>query len=343
MAISFFTFQQIAYLVDSYKGAVKETNLFDYALFVLFFPQLIAGPIVHHLEMMPQLNEPINRRINPKNVVSGLLVFSIGLFKKVVIADTFAIWASRGFDATEIITLLQAWVTSLSFTLQLYFDFSGYTDMALGSALVFNIRLPENFNSPYKALNIRDFWRRWHMSLSRFLLDYIYIPLGGNRSGLLRTCINLITTFFLCGLWHGAGWTFIFWGLLNGIALIVHHFWLKTEFKMHYFFSGALTFLFVNFAWVFFRADEWKNAVQILTAMLGFNGVGAFELLPALYILFFLGIVFGAKNSMQWARQVNTKTEAIYIALFLAFFSLLQLNNFQISNNKTMEFLYFNF
>ncbi|MBT5028703.1 MAG: MBOAT family protein [Nitrospinaceae bacterium] len=343
LAISFFTFQQIAYLVDSYKGAVKETNLFDYALFVLFFPQLIAGPIVHHLEMMPQLNEPINRRINPKNVVSGLLVFSIGLFKKVVIADTFAIWASRGFDATEIITLLQAWVTSLSFTLQLYFDFSGYTDMALGSALVFNIRLPENFNSPYKALNIRDFWRRWHMSLSRFLLDYIYIPLGGNRSGLLRTCINLITTFFLCGLWHGAGWTFIFWGLLNGIALIVHHFWLKTEFKMHYFFSGALTFLFVNFAWVFFRADEWKNAVQILTAMLGFNGVGAFELLPALYILFFLGIVFGAKNSMQWARQVNTKTEAIYIALFLAFFSLLQLNNFQISNNKTMEFLYFNF
>ncbi len=343
LAISFFTFQQIAYLVDSYIGKVRESNFLNYSLFVLFFPQLISGPIVHHNEMMPQFNDPINKRVNFANVVSGFLVFSIGLFKKVVVADTFAIWASRGFDTTEIVTFIEAWIASLSFTLQLYFDFSGYTDMALGAALLFNVHLPKNFNSPYKALNIRDFWRRWHMTLSRFLKDYIYIPLGGNRSGSFRTYMNLIATFFLCGLWHGAGWTFVFWGLLHGIALAVHRFWLKVNIKMNYFFAGALTFLFVNFSWVFFRAKEWKDATKILTGMLGFNGLGILEIVPIIYIIFFLGLIWRAKNSMQWAEQLNSKSQTIYIALFLGVFAILQLNNFQISNDKTMEFLYFNF
>ena len=343
LAISFFTFQQIAYLVDSYIGKVRESNFLNYSLFVLFFPQLISGPIVHHNEMMPQFNDPINKRVNFANVVSGFLVFSIGLFKKVVVADTFAIWASRGFDTTEIVTFIEAWIASLSFTLQLYFDFSGYTDMALGAALLFNVHLPKNFNSPYKALNIRDFWRRWHMTLSRFLKDYIYISLGGNRSGSFRTYMNLIATFFLCGLWHGAGWTFVFWGLLHGIALAVHRFWLKVNIKMNYFFAGALTFLFVNFSWVFFRAKEWKDATKILTGMLGFNGLGILEIVPIIYIIFFLGLIWRAKNSMQWAEQLNSKSQTIYIALFLGVFAILQLNNFQISNDKTMEFLYFNF
>jgi alginate O-acetyltransferase complex protein AlgI len=343
LAISFFTFQQIAYLVDSYKGEVKESSFVNYSLFVLFFPQLISGPIVHHNEMMPQFNDPHNKRINIENVVSGLLIFSIGLFKKVVVADTFAVWASQGFDTAEIVNFFEAWTASLSFTLQLYFDFSGYTDMALGIALLFNIRLPKNFNSPYKALNIRDFWRRWHMTLSRFLKDYVYIPLGGNRLGSSRTYMNLITTFFLCGMWHGAGWTFIFWGLMHGVALVVHRLWLKVNIKINCIFAGALTFLFVNFSWVFFRAQEWKDATKVLSGMLGFNGLGNLEVIQTLYILFFLGVIWKAKNSMQWAEQANLRSQAIYIALFLGVFALLQLNNFQISNDKTMEFLYFNF
>ena len=343
LAISFFTFQQIAYLVDSYKGEVKESSFINYSLFVLFFPQLISGPIVHHKEMMPQFHQPTNKRFNINNVFSGLLVFFIGLFKKVVVADTFAIWASQGFDATETIALVEAWIASLSFTLQLYFDFSGYTDMALGAALLFNIHLPKNFNSPYKALNIRDFWRRWHMTLGRFLKDYIYIPLGGNRVGSFRLNINLITTFLLCGLWHGAGWIFIFWGVLHGIALVTYQFWSQMNIKMHYFFAGTLTFLFVNFSWVFFRAKEWKDATKILVGMLGFNGIGILNLTPIIYIVFFLGVVWKAKNSMQWAEQINNRSRAVYIALFLGTFAILQLNNFQISNDNTMEFIYFNF
>ncbi len=181
------------------------------------------------------------------------------------------------------------------------------------------------------------------MTLSRFLLDYIYIPLGGNRLGSFRTYTNLIITFLLCGLWHGAGWTFVFWGLLNGLALVAHRFWLKMNVDMHHFFSVALTFLFVNFSWVFFRAEEWRDATRVLAGMFGFNGLGVLELIPVFYILFFLGIVWKCKNSMQWAKQVNAGSGAIYIALFLGAFAILQLNNFQISEDKTMEFLYFNF
>lgn len=185
LAISFFTFQQIAYLIDSYKGETSEYDFLNYALFVTFFPQLIAGPIVHHKEMMPQFANSRNLLKNYKNIALGIFIFSIGLFKKVAIADTFSIWATNGFDNAEVLTFFEAWATSLSYTFQLYFDFSGYCDMAIGSALLFNIKLPINFNSPYIALDIQDFWRRWHITLSRFLRDYIYIPLGGNRGGVL--------------------------------------------------------------------------------------------------------------------------------------------------------------
>jgi len=181
LAISFFTFQQISYLVDSYRQETKEYDFLNYALFVTFFPQLIAGPIVHHKEMMPQFAKTRNKVTNYRNIAMGLFIFSIGLFKKVVIADTFAVWATQGFDVATTLNLFEAWATSLSYTFQLYFDFSGYTDMAIGAALLFNIKLPINFNYPYKATDIQDFWRRWHITLSRFLKDYIYIPLGGNR------------------------------------------------------------------------------------------------------------------------------------------------------------------
>ena len=199
LAISFFTFQQIAYLVDSYRNETKEYNFLDYALFVTFFPQLISGPIVNHKEMMPQFLNNTNMIINYKNIAMGLFIFSIGLFKKVVIADTFSVWATTGFDMATTLNFFEAWGTSLSYTFQLYFDFSGYVDMAIGSALLFNIKLPINFNSPYKAINIQDFWRRWHITLSRFLKNYIYIPLGGNKRGNFRTYNNLMITFILAG------------------------------------------------------------------------------------------------------------------------------------------------
>ncbi len=273
LAISFFTFQQIAYLVDSYGKETKEYGFIDYCVFVSFFPQLIAGPIVHHREMMPQFSDKKNKAINYDNIATGLFIFSVGLFKKVVIADTFAVWASKGFDEIAILTFFEAWATSLSYTFQLYFDFSGYVDMAIGSALLFNIRIPVNFNSPYKALSIQDFWRRWHITLSRFLRDYVYIPLGGNRKGNLKTCQNLMVTFIVGGIWHGAGWTFVFWGFLHGAALIIQRLWRQAGFKMPSILAWFLTFNFVNVAWVFFRAKEWQDAIKVLKGMIGVNGI----------------------------------------------------------------------
>jgi D-alanyl-lipoteichoic acid acyltransferase DltB (MBOAT superfamily) len=273
LAISFFTFQQIAYLVDSYRGETKEYDFLNYALFVTFFPQLIAGPIVHHAEMMPQFASRWNAVKNYRHIATGLFVFSLGLFKKVVIADTFARWANAGFDNSEVLNFFEAWATSLSYTFQLYFDFSGYTDMAIGAALLFNIKLPFNFNSPYRALDIQDFWRRWHMTLSRFLRDYIYIPLGGNRKGSLRTYTNLLITFLLGGIWHGAGWTFLFWGFLHGVALMTHRFWKSLGFTLPKMWAWTTTFLFINFTWVFFRANEWSDAVRVLKGMLGLSGI----------------------------------------------------------------------
>jgi len=231
LAISFFTFQQISYLVDSYKQETKEYDFLNYAFFVSFFPQLIAGPIVHHKEMMPQFLSKFSLVIKHKNIALGIFIFIIGLFKKVYIADKLAIMSTNGFNASQALNTLEAWTTSLSYTLQLYYDFSGYTDMAIGIALLFNIKLPINFNTPYKALSIQDFWKRWHITLSKFLRDYIYIPLGGNRVPEGRIYINPNDYFFIR--WHGAGITFIFWGFLHGFALIINHIWKRLNIKMN--------------------------------------------------------------------------------------------------------------
>jgi D-alanyl-lipoteichoic acid acyltransferase DltB (MBOAT superfamily) len=273
LGISFFTFTQIAYLVDTYHEFVKEYDLLNYSLFVTFFPHLLAGPIIHHSEMMPQFNRVKNKVIIYKNVSLGIYLFAIGLFKKVIIADSFAIWANDGYAKAHLLTLIEAWITSLSYTLQLYFDFSGYTDMAIGSALMFNIVLPINFNTPYLAGNIQDFWRRWHITLSRFLRDYIYIPLGGNRISESKTLINLVTTFLIGGIWHGAGWTYVFWGLLHGIAMVIHRFWKKSGVVMPKLLAWFITFNFVNFTWIFFRAKNFDEAVSVLRAMIGLNGI----------------------------------------------------------------------
>ncbi|MFT6895645.1 MAG: alginate O-acetyltransferase complex protein AlgI [Paraglaciecola sp.] len=362
LAISFFTFQQISYLVDSYRQETKEYDFLNYALFVTFFPQLIAGPIVHHKEMMPQFSKTRNKVKNYRNITTGVFIFSIGLFKKVVIADTFSVWATTGFDAATTLNLFEAWATSLSYTFQLYFDFSGYTDMAVGLALIFNIKIPINFNSPYKATDIQDFWRRWHITLSRFLKDYIYIPLGGNRNGEFRTYNNLLATFIIGGLWHGAGWTFVFWGFLHGLALVIHRAWSKLNFKLWTWLAWLITFNFINIAWVFFRAKEWDDAVKVLGSMFSLNNIVLPSFLaPKLAFLTNYGIEFGMfvanlsagkdlvfwlfigfilillfKNSMEQANRFKTNIWYLLIHVFMLFTSLSLLNT-------ASEFLYFNF
>lgn len=275
LGISFYTFTQIAFLVDSYRGEAKEYDLVNYALFVTFFPHLIAGPILHHKEMMSQFKSRWTLFIRHKNILLGLFIFSIGLFKKVILADTFAIWADAGFAHGVPHDFFSAWATSLSYTFQLYFDFSGYCDMAIGAALLFNIWLPLNFNSPYKALDIQDFWRRWHMTLSRYLRDYLYIPLGGNRCSPVRVYVNLMLTFVLGGLWHGASWMFVVWGALHGGALIIHRAWKQLGMNMPTVVAWTVTFLFVNITWVFFRATSMSDATHILHSMFNLKSAAA--------------------------------------------------------------------
>jgi D-alanyl-lipoteichoic acid acyltransferase DltB (MBOAT superfamily) len=269
LGISFFTFTQIAYLVDAYRHEVKEMDYLNYTLFVTFFPHLLAGPILHHKEMMPQFDALKNKVVNYKNISAGLFLFSMGLFKKVVIADTFAQWANAGFSTSAALNFLEAWATSLSYTFQLYFDFSGYTDMALAVALMFNIKLPANFNSPYKAVDVQDFWRRWHITLSRFLRDYIYIPLGGNRKGEWHTYANLFSVFLIGGLWHGASWMFVIWGALHGIAIVLHRMWKQLGLTMNTMLAWFITFNFINITWIFFRAKDWGQAKNIFLGMGG--------------------------------------------------------------------------
>ncbi len=337
LAISFFTFQQIAYLVDSYRCETKEYDFLNYALFVTFFPQLIAGPIVHHKEMMPQFASKWNLVKNYKNIALGLFVFSIGLFKKVVIADTFSKWATLGFDSATSLNLIEAWATSLSYTFQLYFDFSGYTDMAIGGALLFNIVLPINFNSPYKSTNIQDFWRRWHITLSRFLKDYIYIPLGGNRVSEFRVQANLMITFLLGGMWHGAGWTFIFWGFLHGSALVIHRVWNNLGFKMNAILGWFITFNFINISWVFFRAKEWDDAIKVLDGMF-FGSFSLKDFHGDIYwqvIVITLFVVF-MKNSMELMKDFKTNYKTMIFFIIITLYGILNIN-------KISEFLYFNF
>jgi len=360
LGISFFTFTQIAYLVDAYRNEVKEMDYLNYTLFVTFFPHLLAGPILHHKEMMPQFDSLKSKVINYKNIAAGLFLFSVGLFKKVVIADTFAQWANAGFDTAQTLNMIEAWATSLSYTFQLYFDFSGYTDMALGVALLFNIRLPINFNSPYKALNIQDFWRRWHITLSRFLRDYIYIPLGGNRNGELRTYANLFSVFLIGGLWHGASWMFVMWGALHGIAIVLHRAWQQMGLKMNALLAWFITFNFINITWIFFRAKEWDDALKVLEAMFSGPLVVTYKFadrFPILLSFVTPGKVYfdidgrdettfwliGAflttlliKNSMETIKYFQPNWR--YSLLFL-FFSLTGILNLV----HVSEFLYFNF
>lgn len=366
LAISFFTFTQIVYLVDSYRGQTAKYDLLNYSLFVTFFPHLIAGPIVQHQQIMPQFYSRWTLSWRTSNVLRGLLIFSIGFFKKVVIADTFAIYSDAGFDGNGPVDFFTAWATSLSYTFQLYFDFSGYCDMAMGAALLFNIWLPINFNSPYRALSIQDFWRRWHITLSHFLRDYLYIPMGGNRHSKYRTYITLFITFVLGGLWHGASWMFVLWGTLHGIGLVIHRIWQQLHLPLPKALAWLLTFAFVNVTWVFFRAKTASDALRILHGMVdirsiyepligsnpilhiswsGWLGDALLRLFPASLVSqlpIYVAIAFGfilifQKNSLAIIQGYITTSKVLLGALLFSIALLASLMQ------TSSVFLYFNF
>ena len=300
LAISFFTLQQIAYLVDAYRGTTDEHSFLHYALFVTFFPQLIAGPIVRHSEILPQFRSARAFQFSSEAFSTGLTIFLLGVFKKVVLASSLGAYATPAFDAVALGArpdFYSAWSATLAFSFQIYFDFSAYSDMAIGLARMFSINLPMNFDSPYRATNIIDFWRRWHITLSRFLRDYIYIPFGGNRRGQVRRFVNLSATMLIGGLWHGAAWMFVIWGGLHGLYLIVNHSWRHVRRDragrgrqpglVSRVIGGSLTFVAVTVAWVFFRSENVASAIRMLEGMLGFNGAPLpaqlVELLPFLH------------------------------------------------------------
>ncbi|CAH1386255.1 MBOAT family O-acyltransferase [Candidatus Nitrotoga sp. M5] len=335
LGISFYTFTQIAFLVDAWSGKAREYNFIHYLLFVTYFPHLIAGPVLHHKEMMPQFARPETYRFSWDNMTIGLTIFTIGLFKKSVLADGVSPYANVAFhaaDSGEKLDLLAAWGGALAYTLQLYFDFSGYSDMAIGLSRMFGIVLPLNFNSPYKAANIIDFWRRWHMTLSRFLRDYLYIPLGGNRKGPMRRQINLMVTMLLGGLWHGASWNFVLWGGLHGLYLAINHGWrslckiyfpnLGDTGKWGMLMAWASTFIAVVVAWVFFRATTLEGALSMLSGMIGLHGISlpaAFQssLGGAAVMLENLGIQFSLGGGSRFIFTWGWVICLLAIALFL--------------------------
>lgn len=312
IAISFFTFQQIVFLVEAYRGQAGDYDFLHYALLVTFFPHLIAGPIVQYREMLTQFNRPARGRFALSHFAVGATIFVIGLAKKVVVADGMAPYANAVFNAAHAgvsPTFFEAWTGALAYTFQLYFDFSGYSDMAIGLARMMGIRFPMNFNSPYKAVNIIDFWRRWHITLSRFLRDYLYIPLGGNRRGPIRRHANLLITMLLGGLWHGAGWTFVIWGGLHGLYLIVNHAWqrlrgmlgLTRGSRVGHVAARGLTFAAAVVAWVFFRAQSFSTASTMLSSMFLGNGLP----LPA-PLAHRLGAV------QAWASLIQIKSGSLF-------------------------------
>lgn len=293
LGISFYTFTQIAYLADVYEGKATENRATPYFLFVTFFPHLVAGPILHHKEMMPQFHRPRQRRMWV-DLYAGLAMFAIGLAKKLFIADPMGQVATGIFDHRPV-GFFVSWIGAIAYTLQIYFDFSGYSDMAIGSAQMLGIKLPINFNSPYKAVSIIDFWRRWHITLSRFLRDYLYIPLGGNRKGEGRRYINILTTMVLGGIWHGAGWTFLVWGALHGTALALAHGWRDVSCKARLpsippLLGWLATIVFVIVAWVPFRTPTLGEALSMWKSMAGLNGLALPALGPLLPIITHLGL-----------------------------------------------------
>lgn len=353
LGISFFTFQQLSFLVSIRKGEEKLERFDDYCIFVLFFPQLVAGPIVLYSEMVPQFKDPQRRYWNWENASKGMYIFIIGLFKKAVIADTLALFADTGF-ASQSLGFCAAWATSLSYTFQVYFDFSGYSDMAVGLGKLFNIDLPFNFRSPYQSESISEFWRRWHITLGRALQSYIYFPLGGSRNGKLRTYRNLLLTFLVSGLWHGAAWTFVLWGLLHGLVNALERVFAKPLSHVPHWVRVGCTFLIVNALWVLFRAESFESAAVVYQGMVdlgnlnllqvGYLAVDGFVGVPlamnTAYVLAALAaltlVCFRAKNSCRMLEDFTWRKVTMWATAIVFSIALVHLS-------RESVFIYFNF
>lgn len=353
LGISFFTFQQLSFLISVYQKQEEIGNVLDYSLFVVFFPQLVAGPIVLYSEMIPQFSDEKNRYFNTENFAKGFFSFCIGLFKKIVVADTIALFVDNGFGLGSF-SAPTAWAVALSYTLQIYFDFSGYSDMAIGLGKMFNINIPANFTSPYTAESITVFWRKWHITLGRALSTYVYIPLGGNRKGAIRTYFNLIITFLVSGLWHGAAWTFVVWGALHGIIVVLERLLKDVLVKIPKAIRIAGTFLIVNFLWVLFRATSFDQALNIYKGMFNFSNLGFTQIQQltldgivkfptSIAIAYVLGIllllsvvVFFTKNTQQRLKEYRPTAGNLVVTVFLFVVSVIHLS-------RLSTFIYFNF
>ena len=342
LGISFFVFQKISYLIDLRRGQAHTYPLLDFFMFVTFFPQLIAGPIVRHNEIIGQFAADPRRAEVWENLSRGMVLFAIGAAKKLGIADYVSQVADRLFTAASATggsSLAEGWVAASAFTLQIYFDFSGYSDMAIGLALMFGLRMPYNFDAPYRATSIRDFWRRWHMTLSRFLRDYLYIPMGGNRGGGARQARNAVVTMLLAGLWHGANWTFVVWGGLHGIALAVNGAWARAGLRMPALLGWALTLLFVMAGWVLFRAPDFPTAWTVLRGMTGLDGIGHVKVDHAVAFVIGAAVALVGPTSQQVAllklRPIHWLAVPIGIVLLLLLL--------QSGTRAPSEFIYFQF
>ena len=353
LGISFFTFQQLAFQVQVRRGAVRSLRLTEYVLFVCFFPQLVAGPIVQYGELVPQFSEPLRRKPDADHLALGAYMFVLGLFKKLVLADTLADWVDSGFALQEP-GMLGAWFCMFAYAFQIYFDFSGYSDMAVGLGKLFNFDLPRNFDAPYRSGSVREFWRRWHITLGRMLTELVYIPLGGSRKGKARKYVNLMITFFLSGLWHGASWTFVLWGLLHGAARVLEEILQKPLQRVPHWLRQADTFLFTAGAFVLFRAESFTQAGKIYRALFRFTvpGISQFKkivhlsalglpasvclAIAAAAVLVCMLLVFRAKPVCERAETFRPEPmRAVWTALlFLA--SVLCISRGEV-------FIYFNF
>ena len=317
LGISFYTFQQIGFLVDSYTGKQEKSSFVEYALFVTFFPQLVAGPIVKYSEVIPQFRKETSCRIDWNNLSWGFIILSFGLAKKVLLADTLALGVNWYWSNLESASGLDTVFAMLMYTLEIYFDFSGYCDMAYGMALILNIELPINFNKPYIATSITDFWSRWHMTLTRFLREYIYIPLGGNRKGKLRTYLNVMIVFLVSGLWHGANWTFVLWGGMHGTAQVIERAFKKSLGKIPKIVTGVVTFLFVNLAWMLFRAPTITDACVAYTKFFEGSWTVSSNMLLNYYIVEFIPLQHTLFRSNPYLYSMIT---VIVIGLVFSFF-----------------------
>jgi D-alanyl-lipoteichoic acid acyltransferase DltB (MBOAT superfamily) len=344
--------------VDSYWKKIKEDDFINYMLFVIFFPQLIAGPIVHHAEIMPQFDVAKNKVPNYKNLSIGIVLFIIGLFKKSVLADTFSEYVKYGFEEAQTLSVIEGWLISLSYTFQIYFDFSGYSDMAVGIGKMFNFDLPINFNSPYKAASIQEFWKRWHITLSRFFQYYVYIPLGGNRGGQIVTYRNLWITFMLTGIWHGANWMFVLWGALHGVALTICRLLRNVKICISGKFSILITFLFVNVTWIFFRAENGQQAKKFLGAIFGrtefclprifhmhikFAPDGHMYKNMLLFFILAFTLVFVSNNSNELIEKFQIASQKQLTIKVFVTITAFMIALYKIVFIPYTEFIYFNF